>query len=82
MPHGVPNLVSIYLKNNFAKSATIVSSLVGINKAYLMTRSTMVKIALYYWPPFSTSGNPIIQSREISLNKAIVGSIGTKRGSN
>ena len=82
MPYGVPNLVLTCLKNSSAKSAAVVSSLVGMNRAYLVTRSIMVKIALYFWPPFFASGSPMIQFREISLNGAVMGSIGIGRGSN
>ena len=79
---GEPNRHSTCSKNSSAKSAAVVSSRVGINRAYLVTWHTMVRMLLYSWLFFNDGGSPVTQSRLISLNGEFHVFFGTGRGSN
>src|SRR5205809_7293121 len=60
MPLGVPKRHSTCRKNSSAKSTVVVSSRVGINSAYFVTRHTTVNILLYSCPSLSDVGNLVI----------------------
>ena len=66
-PSSVLKRYSIFSKNYSAKSTIVVSLRIGINKAYFVTRYTIVNILLYVFPLRLDLGSPIIQSRLISL---------------
>ena len=80
---GVPYLYSTYLKNNVAKSAADVLSRVGINNVYFVSRLTTVRITLKLSLVLvRDSGSPVIQSKLIYLNGAVITSSGTGKGYN
>jgi hypothetical protein len=79
---GVPKWHSTYSKKSSAKSAAVVSSHIGMNNAYFVTRHTIVSMLLYSWPFLMDGGKPVIQSRLISLNGEFHISVGIRRGSN
>src|SRR2546430_1249793 len=79
---GVPKRYSTCLKNNLAKSTVVESSRVGINRAYFVTRHTIVNILSYSSPFRLKTGNPVIQFREISLKGEFHRSVGIGRGYN
>ena len=59
-PLGVLKRHSIALKNSSVKSIAVVSSLVGKNSAYFVTRYTIVSMLLYSWPLRVDAGRPVI----------------------
>src|SRR5881394_2711834 len=81
MLRGEPKRHSTCSKKSSAKSAAVVSSRVGRNNAYLVTRHTTVRILLYSLPSLIDGGKPPIQSRLISLNGAFPMSVGIGNGS-
>src|SRR4051794_26053129 len=81
MLRGVPKRHSTCSKKSSAKSAAVVSSLVGMKSAYLVTRHTTVKMLLYSSPFLIDGGKPVIQSRLISLNGEFHVSVGMGSGS-
>src|SRR5436190_17952629 len=76
---GEPKRHSTCSKKSSANSAAVVSSRVGMNNAYLVTRHTIMRILLYSWPFFIDGGKPVIQSRLISLNGEFHVSVGIGR---
>src|SRR5436305_8247442 len=72
-PLGVPKRHSTTSKKSSAKSAAEVSSRVGMNSAYFVNRSTIVRIALKRCPLrfCLDSGKPVIQSRLIALKGSV-----------
>src|SRR6266516_4220203 len=77
---GVLKRYSIYLKNSLAKSTIVESSRVGINRAYFVTQHTIVSILSYSSPFRLKTGNPVIQSKEISLKGEFQRSVGIGKG--
>src|SRR5436189_5565729 len=77
-PLGVPKRHSTTSKKSSAKSAAEVSSRVGMNSAYFVNRSTIVRIALKRCPLrfCLDSGSPVIQSRLISLKGSVATFVG------
>ena len=78
----IPKRHSIYLKNSLAKLTVVESSRVGINKAYFVIRHIIVSILSYSSPFRLKTGNPVIQSKEISLKGEFQRSVGIGRGYN
>src|SRR5579871_3431377 len=78
---GVPKRHSTFSKNNCAKSAAVVSSCVGKNRAYFVTRQTTVSMLSYACPLRVETGSPVIQSKLISLKGAFHKSVGIGSGS-
>ena len=79
---GVLKRYSICLKNSLAKSTTVESSRVGINRVYFVIQHIIVSILSYSSPFRLETGNPVIQSREISLKGKFYRSVGIGRGYN